>query len=204
MPFYLIFILIVLNFTFISDNSKAVSAEVVIILDEHEIDYINEYHSSEHMYLSGNVTCNIEGFGDTLQRVDVTLWVGDNRNWYPGIAPSVMTFLSNGKKSFNISFKVPLNELNNSINTITVDGYWQTEPYDSTLFGGSGYPKNDQVNITFIKILKPFPDSVYEESTSNGAESFSWLQIILIIGIPTIILICVIIYLISRIMKMEV
>jgi hypothetical protein len=129
--------------------------------------------------------------------------VGDNRNWYPGIAPSVITFLSNGKRSFNISFKVPFNELNNSINTITVDGYWQTEPYDSTIFGGSGHPKNDQVNITFIKILKPYPNRDYDVSSSNGAESFGWILIILIIGIPAIILISIIIYIASRIMKME-
>lgn len=55
----IIIILIVFNLQVISNNSQAVSAEVVVTIDESEIEFIYDLNSSRHMYLSGNVTCNI-------------------------------------------------------------------------------------------------------------------------------------------------
>ena len=54
------------------------------------------------------------------------------------------------------------NVYNNTLNIITVDGYWKTDPYESGVIGGSGDVQSDQINVTFYRFW-PSRESYYSK-----------------------------------------
>ena len=142
-PFFLILILL----TMVSPKTTAIEAEVTATLDEHSIDHLLSTNSTNNIYVSGNVTCKIEGLGGNIQRVEVDLW-GSCQKWDCGVGPTHMTFTSNGKKSFNLTISIPITAKNNTQDTFSVGGHWQTHPYQSYVIGGSDDVIPDSVNVT--------------------------------------------------------
>jgi hypothetical protein len=144
----IIFILILLiSLTNIPNNSTAMDAEVIATLDVHNLEHKLSTNVTNHLYISGNISCQIDGLGGNIQRVEVELWVSSSK-WDGSIGPSHMTFVSNGKKPFNLTISISTSAKNNSRDTFFIQGHWQTEPYHSGLIGGKDDIIHDSINVT--------------------------------------------------------
>jgi hypothetical protein len=184
------------NIISITPNVEAVDAEVIITLDEHDIVYLNTNISDSYIYISGNVTCNFDGFGGNVQRIEIYLWVSCQQNWYPGIGPKYMWFYENGKQKFNLSLRFPKYYRNNTMDAVTVYGNWYAEPYNAGVAGGSGSAQLDRVNITYINMIK-YNLLDIEEPVDNDSPDYKYfnhyLTVFILIGLPIIISVIVII-----------
>lgn len=186
-------------------RASALEAEVIITLDKHDIEYILGPNASANIYISGNVTCNMEGLGENVKHVELELWASTYESWYVGVGPSHMTFHSNGKKPLNLTISIPINTYNNTKNTIIVDGLWRTEPYHS-IIDSSGYPKTDQVNVTVIRTMfigSPTTTIPEYEEHENFWERLELYQRIGLGLIPIIIIIVLIVLLFYRKKKLN-
>jgi len=178
-----------------SPNSTAVEVYVTLTLDQHEIEYFFIPNSSLTIKVSGNVTCEFDGWGVEVQYIEVNLYAASELEWSAGIGPSYMTFHENGQKPFNVYIEVPDDVYNQTENLIRVSGYYQTKPVESEPLGGYG---NARMELLFIKINRTiFPQSHIEFSElwpepSNFIEAFGWPYVITVISIPIIITISII------------
>ena len=201
----LIILILLFSFFILTPRASAFEAEVIVTLDKHDIEYILGPNASANIYISGNVTCNMEGLGENVQRVELELWASTYEDWYAGVGPSHMTFHSNGRKSLNLTISIPINTYNNTKNIIIVDGHWRTEPYHS-IIDSSGYPKTDQVNVTVIRTMfigAPTTTTPEYEEYEDFWEGLELYQRIILGLIPFILIIILIIILLYRRKKLN-
>jgi hypothetical protein len=187
--------ILVLFLPFFSGTSKAITAEVIITLDRHDIECDISTNSSE-IVVSGNVTCNMDGLGENIFQIEVTLWADDSHSWSPGVGPSIMLFSESGRKSINLSFIIPPDVYNSTENTITVSGSWKTVPYNAGVLGITGSAVPDRVNVTVnrtVPIGAPNTITPPYEEYDTWWEELNRIQKAGMISIPVIIVIVIII-----------
>ena len=189
-----------LNFIFVNTNSYAQTDDVVITLDKHKIDYIFSQNGSNSIIISGNVTCEYDGLGEIINHVNVRLSVSDVQNWFIGVYPVFFYFDENGRKSFNLSVEIPEYTKNNTIDLMTVNGYWETEPLQTGVIGGFGSARADSVNITYFRIytFNTTEEINSDDSSVRANEVFGWVYMIILVGIPIIIIIIIIAFIIKK------
>jgi hypothetical protein len=128
--------------------------------------------------------------------LDVQLTASDPEYWECSVAPSNILFKEAGVKKFNLTFCVPDTVINRSTNTITVNGYWDTNPHVGQV-GGSGQAVSDEVSVYVERRGHPR----YPSSTSLGPDEPTKLLdasgiyiVIIIAAIPVFIVIILLIY----------
>jgi hypothetical protein len=111
-------------------NRQFIEVEVKAILDCQEVIAKYDIEFDEPTIVCGNLTCNItEGMGDVYLYVEVNLGLKDDLNWSPAINPHKFIFNSSGVERFNITFYVPCEEDNRTVNRIRVIGSWVVKPF---------------------------------------------------------------------------
>ena len=144
------FFIVIIIFTICSPNTEAVDAEVYATLDIHKINYPLNYTTLNHIIVPGNITCTIEGLGYNIQQVDIDLWVHCQK-YDCSVGPQHMTFTESSMKPFNLTITIPVTARNNSQDTYTITGHWNTQA-SGYVIGDEGDVAPDSVNITVIRI----------------------------------------------------
>lgn len=187
--------ILLMSILIFSPNSTAVEVQVTLTIDEHEIEYFFIPNSSLTIKVSGNVTCEFEGWGVEVQYIEINLYASSELEWSVGVGPSYLTFYENGQEPFIVYIEVPDYVYNQTENLIRVSGYYQTQPIVSEPLGGHG---TAGMEMLFIKINRTiFPQSHIEFSElwpepGDFIETFGWPYVITVTSIPIIIAISII------------
>ena len=74
----LIIFLLVLIFT---PPVNATTADVIVTLDHDSIIYDYKPNSTRELYINGTISCEMEGLGQEIQYIKVTIELSDNEGW---------------------------------------------------------------------------------------------------------------------------
>ena len=195
---YFVFLtLLSLNLLIVPSNSDAITAEVIITLDQHEIEFMYEPNSSLSILIPGNVTCEVDGWGGEVQRIEVFLQVDSELNWAICVVPSYVTFESNGRKRINLSIEVPDDVHNRTINRISVHGGWETKPIGNPPMGDAGNIPPDRVVITINRttpLIFPGDSPEFYDESEDLIEALGGSFIIIVLSILILIIISIIVF----------
>jgi hypothetical protein len=177
-------------------STSAVDANVVITLDRSEISYIYSPNSTNTIVVTGNVSCEIDAMVSDFYSIEVQLTATDPDYWECSVAPSNIMFTEDGVKMFNLTFCVPETVLNRSTNTITVNGYWDTNPHVGQM-GESGQATSDEVSVYVERRGHPrYPSSTSTspDEPTGLTEASGFYIILIVIAIPIFIIVLLVIF----------
>ena len=129
-------------------------------MDQHYIEFTHGPNASFNIPVRGNVTCELEGFGSEVQSIEVDLAVSNACSWITMVSPSTLIFSESGAQNITLTFIIPPDVSNSTKNTITIYGYWTTEPWGGPVSGGSGDAVSDHINITVFRNTIPIQGDV--------------------------------------------
>ncbi len=193
-----VFFLLLMCLLIFSSCTTAMTVDVNMSLDQHDIVYTVEPNGSFEYVVQGNVTCEFEGVGKNLQYIEVQLLTTcDYYFWSTEVFPAIINFQSNGKKSINVTINIPSDVLNQTENRVTVTGNWQTRYFkDSSLAGASGDLDPEEI---YIKINRKILVTNQTAISSDDGEPTDlvgiWgLSIVILAPIMLILIIIMIFY----------
>jgi len=131
-------------------NSLATEANVVIDIEYSNIQYNFKTNDTRLLILNATVSCNIDGFGQNVQYVDVEVTVYDQRVW---LEASVLKyrFTENGTENFKIELTIPIDVENRTLNKVIGTSEWLAETHYGSLYKNGGSGKSDVCNITIYR-----------------------------------------------------
>ncbi len=192
------FVIVILSLTFISSSTSGLKATVIANFYCNNTQYMIT-NQSDIYTARGYVNCQIEGFGDEVQYIQVDLFTGDNFG-SAKLSEKSMHFYESGIQNFSVSVVIPSDTTNGTIEKITVYGSWHTEPVGGQIEDHSGSVNSDIINVTILrttpapsdsKVELGEPDFELKELTDVGG--FTCLVAIIVVS-SIIVLICVVYY----------
>jgi hypothetical protein len=178
-------------------NAQVIDIEVEVntVLDHHEVTAKYDIEFENPTVVTGNLTCNVSGLDSEHFYVEVRLGLKDDLNWSPAINPKKFSFNQSIVIPFNITFFVPCEEDNRTVNRIRVVGSWVVKPYlreplakgqvGQDYFDATVYRKSAVRGGTSVK----GPDEPIDEP--RGFFEVVGLALIPILAVPVIILIVI-------------